>query len=222
MHRSRGAVIGAVAVVLITGSAGPSAAASNRSSKAPLSFSSSSGTAIAEFAHTDGCLRRGVTVIGDKTSGKTPPGAPTTSTYGFLEVRVDDICSGTTVKDEWGLFRPTRITVANVNSAVLRGTVSIGGLEAPPSEQTTYLVNLSWRRTGSVERNGGTNNVKDPDGTHILQRSNFTFADASVTGSIATEKQPGVNILAGLDAAGQLQYWSESYRALRAQRKPPA
>ncbi|MFC7597536.1 hypothetical protein ACFQU3_19630 [Terrabacter sp. GCM10028922] len=221
MRRSRGALFGVVAVVLITGSAG-SAAASNRSSKAPLSFSSTSRTAIAEFDHTDGCLRRGVTVFGDKTSGKTPSKAPTTSTFGFLEVWVDDICSDTRLKDEWGPFRPTRITVTNTNSAVLRGTVSIGGLEAPPSERTTYLVNLSWRRTGTVERSRGMHNVKNPDGTHILDRSIFTFAAASVTGSIATKKQPSVNILAGLDAAGQLQYLRESYHVLRPQGKPPA
>jgi hypothetical protein len=222
MRRSRGALIGVVALVLVTGSAGPAAAANKRSDKAPFSSSYRGGFAIVEFAHTDGCLRRGVTVFGDRTSGRTPPEAPRSITEGFLEVRLEDICRDITLMDEWGLFRPTQFTIANANAAVLQGTVSIGDFEAPESERTTYLINLTWRRTGAVERSREMFNVKDPEGLHIIERGISTFAAASVTGSVATKKDPAVNIVAGLHAAGQLQYTRQGYLAIRVHGRPPA
>lgn len=193
MNRSIISSTGALGVTLSLACNGMGVAAASPAQHWSLSYE----IVTADFRSEVGCTLHTVNISATRQVWSEGPGLRGQQIDGTLTITEEDLCGPAGVfRTIYGSFRPKRLTIAESNAAKLSAAVDAFDIDDSSLTPIRYNVNLSWVRTGSVDRRVTHFNERFPEARSILHAKS-SGANAAVTGSVTLATAPSANQVAG-------------------------
>lgn len=186
---------------LALSSASPAAAASAVERAQKLQFRGENASASFSSLDATGCIATDVYIWAGESVTREGPGAPTARTEVFASVSKVDICNEWTVLfSGYGPASSAQLDIDRTGSASLEATIHLFDYVSETSSELT--VDLTWKGVGEVFRGHSSSHERFPGGM-ARYRSNGSYRDAEVSGTVRSSLYPGQE-LAATAGAGQL------------------
>lgn len=160
--------------------------------------------AYASFSSLDatGCIATDVSIWAGESVTKEGPGAPASRTEVFAYMSKIDICNDwTPLISASGMTSVADLDIDRTRAASLEATIPL--VDYISGTTTDLDVSLTWAGVGEEFRGHSSGHDSYPGGM-VHYRSNGSYRDATVSGTVSLDVDPGTNLLANASSYAQL------------------